>query len=97
MVSIFFNSIWQVLAIGLLVGAGLPAIFAVGIRAMAAGAGGSAEIDSSQRPNPVARVLGILCFAVVVGAILLGISIIVSSGFGYKVSFEHIIPTFIEK
>lgn len=97
MFQIFAGSIWQVLAIGLVVGAGLPAIFALGIRAMAAGAGGAAELDSSRRPNPLARVLGILCFAVVVGAILLGISIIVSSGLGYRLSFEHVIPIFVQK
>ncbi len=97
MFQIFIGSIWQVLAIALLVGAGLPAIFALGIRAMAAGAGGSAEVQTGQSPNPAARVLGILCFAVVIGAIVLGISIIVSSGLGYKVSFEHIIPTFVHK
>lgn len=97
MFEIFANSIWQVLAIGLLVGAGLPAIFAFGIKGMASGAGGSAEIDISQRPNPVARALGILCFAIVIAAVVLGISIIVSSGFGYRVSFEQLFPTFVAK
>ena len=43
MLSMFFTAIGQVLLIGLLVGAGLPALFSVGIRAMAYGTGGDAE------------------------------------------------------
>lgn len=96
MFQLFATSIWQVLAIGLVIGAGLPAIFALGIKGMAAGAGGTAEVDHA-RPNPVGRALGLLCFAIVLVAIALGISIIVSSGFGYHVSFEHVFPTFVKK
>ena len=29
--------------------------------------------------------------------IAVGLAIIISSGFGYKVSFEHVFPTFIKK
>lgn len=97
MAKLFFDAIWQVLVIGLLVGAGLPAIFAFGIKFLALGAGGSAEVDTTAKPNPAARAFGILCMAVVLSAIALGIAIIVSAGFGYTVTFEHIIPTFVEK
>ena len=30
-------------------------------------------------------------------AVALGLAIIIASGFGYKVSFEHVFPTFAEK
>lgn len=96
MAQLFFSAIGQVLLIGLIVGAGLPALFAVGVRALAYGAGGDAELDHAA-PKPLGTLVGYLCFAVVLAVILLGIAIIVSSGFGYQVSFEHIYPTFAKK
>lgn len=88
---------WQVLLVGLLLGAGLPAVFAVGIRAMAYGTGGPAGVDTSAAPHPAGRVLGFLCFAVVLLAVALGILFIVSSGLGKELSFEHIYPTLKDK
>ena len=38
---------WKVLAVGLVLGAGLPAVFAVGVRSLAWGAGGTAEVDAA--------------------------------------------------
>lgn len=92
---------WQVLAAGLLLGAGLPALFAVGIRAMAYAAGGDAETHRAGTPGPAAhpagRALGYLCFALVVLAVALGITFIVASGFGKALSFEHVYPTLVSK
>ncbi|GAA1756347.1 hypothetical protein [Nostocoides vanveenii] len=87
---------WKVLAAGLLLGAGLPAIFAFGIRALAYGQGGDAEINH-EAGHPVGKVLAILCFAIVLAAVALGITTIVASGFGQKVSFEHIYPMLVDK
>ena len=96
MMSLFFSAIGQVLLVGIIVGAGLPAIFALGVRSLAYGTGGSSEVDSAS-PHPIGKVLGIICFAIVVLVILLGLAIIISGGFGYQVSFEHIFPTFVKK
>lgn len=87
---------WQVLAAGLVLGAGLPAVFALGIRSLAFGTGGTAEVDGGA-PHPVGRVLGALCFGVVLAGVALGITIVVASGFGKEVSFEHIFPTLVNK
>ncbi|WP_409484658.1 hypothetical protein [Arsenicicoccus dermatophilus] len=95
--ELLFDAAWKVLAVGLVLGAGLPALFAVGIKAMAYGVGGSAEIDSTATPHPVGRVVGIVCFAVVAAAILTGITIIVASGFGKAVDFSHVYPTIVDK
>ncbi|MCH8611836.1 hypothetical protein [Arsenicicoccus dermatophilus] len=95
--ELLFDAAWKVLAVGLVLGAGLPALFAVGIKSMAYGVGGSAEIDSAATPHPVGRVVGILCFAVVAAAILTGITIIVASGFGKAVDFSHVYPTIVDK
>ena len=91
---------WQVLAVGLVLGAGLPAVFALGIRALAYGTGGAAgaapTAAPTAAPHPVGRVLGIACFALVIAAVLLGILFIVASGLGMDLSFEHGYPTLEE-
>lgn len=96
MFGLFVSSIWKVLAASLVIGAGLPALFAFGVRAMAFGAGGDAEVEDAPG-HPIGRVVGLLCFAVVLLAVALGITVIVAAGFGKSVSFEHVIPTFVGK
>jgi len=71
---------WQVLAVGLLLGAGLPAVFALGIRSLAWGTGGAAEVAADARPHPVGRVLAGLCFLVVVAGIAGGLYVILAAG-----------------
>lgn len=97
------NNLWlalqgagNVLLAGLILGAGLPAIFALGIRALSYGAGGSTSIDD-HRPHPVGKLLAALCFGIVILAILLGIGVIVAHGFGVKLVFQGIWPTFVSK
>ena len=92
---------WKVLAAGLILGAGLPALFALGIRSLAWGAGGDAEVHASgssgPAANPAGAVLGWVLFAIVLAGVVLGITFIVASGFGKALSFEHIYPTIIDK
>jgi len=45
------------------------------------------------RPHPVGAALGVLCFAVVLAAVALGVTFVVASGFGKTLSFTHIYPT----
>ncbi|MCO8271170.1 hypothetical protein M1L60_11255 [Actinoplanes sp. TRM 88003] len=87
---------WKVLLAGLILGAGLPALFAVGIRSMAFGAGGDAEVDHAP-PHPIGRLVAYVLFTVVVFVALLGITFIVASGFGKTISFDHIYPTIVDK
>jgi hypothetical protein len=92
---------WQVLAVGLILGAGLPTLFALGIRSLAYGAGGDAEVHESgvtgPTPKPAGTALGWVLFAIVLLVVLLGITFIVASGFGKALSFEHIYPTIVNK
>ena len=85
----------RVLVIGLLFGAGLPAIFALGVRALAYGQGGDAEV-SHERPHPIGKVLAGVAFTVVVAGVLLGLTLIVASGFGMEVVFDPF-PSVVEK
>ena len=96
MFQLFGNAIGQVVAVSIVIGAGLPALFAFGVRALAQGAGGSAEV-SGEAGKPMMKIVAWITFAVVLAVIAIGLAIIISSGFGYKVSFEHIFPTFIKK
>ena len=86
----------QVLLVGLVLGAGLPAVFALGIRAMAYGAGGDAEVEQAP-PHPLGRLLAGLCFAVVVAGVALGITVVVAGGFGKEVVFDPVLPTLVDE
>jgi hypothetical protein len=91
---------WRVLLAGLILGAGLPTVFALGIRAMAFGAGGDAEVHTARAvpgPHPVGRGIGYLLFLIVLTGVALGITFIVASGFGKALSFAHIYPTLVDK
>ena len=97
--SLEAQAIWKVLVVGLILGAGLPALFALGIRSLAYGQGGEAEAHGAgtPTPHPLGRAIGVLCFAIVVVAVALGILFIVVSGFGKQLSFSNIYPTIIDK
>ncbi|WP_338886392.1 hypothetical protein [Rhodococcus sovatensis] len=86
------DSLWQVVLVGLLLGAGLPAIFAVGLRALSVGeaSNNSTGTTTAATARPaVATAAAVLCFAVVVAAIVAGILFIMKdfldSTFGISV------------
>jgi len=87
------DSGWQVLLVALVLGAGLPMVFALGIRALAWGTGGEAERTPGGRPHAAGRIAAAACFAVVVLAVAVGITVVVSSGLGKTVSFSQGYPT----
>ncbi len=95
-VSLALASTWKVLLASMLLGAGLPALFAVGMRALAYGTGGDAEV-SHERPHRVGLVVAIACFAIVLVGVGLGLTFIVASGFGKVLSFEHVYPVLVDK
>jgi hypothetical protein len=75
-----FSALWRILVVGLLAGAGLPFIFAIGLRALnhrASGVTVSAEDTHVYGGNPGGLVVAGLCFAVVLAAIGWGIYFIV--------------------
>jgi hypothetical protein len=85
------TALWQIIVVGLVCGAGLPALFAIGLRILsqpraqtvAAGAAGgsaaSADSDVIVAAGPVGVLAATACFAVVLAAIGWGIYLIVAS------------------
>ncbi|GAA2064294.1 hypothetical protein [Williamsia deligens] len=68
-----FEAIFKVLVVGLVLGAGLPALFAVGLRLFAAGSGDTGADGATTAPNPALRAAGIALFVVIAAVILVGI------------------------
>lgn len=99
--TLAFEGAWKVLLAGLILGAGLPAIFALGIRSLAYGAGGEAEVHEAgtagPKGNPIGTIGGYVAFALVLLGVVLGITFIVATGFGKALSFAHIYPTIVDK
>jgi hypothetical protein len=67
------KSLGEVALIGLLLGAGLPLIFAIGMRFWAAEPATADGGTAVQTRNPVGQIIAYVCFAVVIVAVLVGI------------------------
>jgi hypothetical protein len=76
------HAIWRIVVVGLLAGAGLPALFAIGLRALSSGPRTATISDVNNDRVFGGSYLGLgaasLCFAVVLAAIALGIYSIVN-------------------
>jgi hypothetical protein len=75
------NALWKIIVLGLVFGAGAPALFAVGLRSLsiprAGGSPAPANDDQVYAGNPVGLVGAVLCFAIILAAIGYGIYFIV--------------------
>ena len=79
------NALWKIVVIGLLAGAGLPALFAVGLRALSprgeasgsAGPAGTAEASAEAQPDLLGKVAAGICFLAVLAAMGWGVYSIV--------------------
>jgi hypothetical protein len=105
-IALALEGAWKVLLAGLLLGAGLPAIFALGIRSLgmpAPGARGATvtgtdgTTTTDAPTSTLGKALAALCFGLVLLGVALGITFIVASGFGKQLVFENVYPTLIDK
>ena len=89
----------SVLFAGLVFGAGLPVVYAIALRVLTIGAttydDETGEIHSTPRLS--SRLFSGVLIAVVVAGIVVGMMIIVATGFGKEVSFDSIYPTIVDK
>lgn len=77
------SAVTKILTIGFLAGAGLPALFAIGLRALSIGQTGSTnyavgQAATSEASRPIGIVAAAVCFLIVLAAIGYGIDIIVN-------------------
>ncbi len=75
----YFEAIIKVLVVGLVLGAGLPAVFAMGMLAYSYGAGGEEADHVIHKPNPALKLLGILLFVFVALVIVTAVAWITRS------------------
>lgn len=80
------DSLWQVVAVGLLLGAGLPAIFALGLRALDSRQTTDSATTTTRRP--LALIAAVTCFAVVVIAIITGILFVMQGFLSHTFNIE---------
>jgi hypothetical protein len=75
------SPLWKIIVVSLACGAGLPAVFAIGLKVLDFGGSRRSDEPSSTlvvTRNPVALAIAGLCFAVVLAAIGWGIYLIVA-------------------
>jgi hypothetical protein len=99
MFSLFLQDLWKVLLYSLLLGAGLPVVYALGVRASALGTAGAdgADANAVRRRHALGRTLAGLCFLIVLAGVGVGLASIVAAGHGEQLSFDHVYPTFVPK
>lgn len=98
-ISLALKGASNVLFAGLVFGVGLPVIYALAMRALTIGASVDTDPDGAPRLHPTAssKAITALLLAVIVGGVALGITIIVASGLGKVVTFDHVIPMLVDK
>jgi len=74
------QALGQVLVVGLLLGAGLPALFALGVRALnttrTVVVAVTPSVRDSSKPSPAAIAVASTCFGLCILAVLFGIAVI---------------------
>jgi hypothetical protein len=90
------DATWRILLIGILLGAGLPTLFAVGVRALAWD-GTDGAPTPGVRPPLRGRIVAYAAFGLDILAILMGITYIVLHGLGINVTFNGLLPIFTPK
>jgi len=81
------DALWKIIVFGLVLGAGLPALFAVGVRALGVGQSDEADTETGTvqagtvqagRGSLAGQAFAVLCFAAILAAIGWGIYSIVN-------------------
>jgi hypothetical protein len=97
MFSLFLQDAWKVLLYSVVLGAGLPVLYALGIRSLAIGSNGSDTSSAPSGRNPAGTVLAAILFLVVIAGVAVGLTYIVAAGKGEQLSFSHVYPTIVPK
>lgn len=74
------DALWKIVVVGVLLGAGLPALFAVGLRALGPSSVSAGSGDAAAAGNLAGKAVAVVCFAVVLAGIAWGVYKIVHPG-----------------
>ncbi|OPX10483.1 hypothetical protein [Mycobacterium sp. AT1] len=86
----YLEAILKVLAVGLVLGAGLPAVFAIGLVAFSKGSGGVANDGTTTAPNPALKFAGLLLFTLVAAVIVIAILYITKGTIQHHFGFNPV-------
>ncbi|MGV9797506.1 hypothetical protein ACWDTP_05540 [Mycobacterium sp. NPDC003449] len=86
----YLEAIFKVLVVGLILGAGLPAVFAAGLVAFSNGAGGTHQDGTVQAPNPAMKFVGLALFTLVAAVIVIAILWITKSTIIHHFGFNPV-------
>ena len=67
------TAVFQIIVAGLIIGAGLPALFSIGVRLNAEGVGVVSHDGAAPRKNPLLNAISWVLFAVVFAAVVIGV------------------------
>lgn len=100
--KLVFEAAWHVLWVGLVLGAGLPLMFALGVRSMAGRTvtdeDGTVTVEGG---SGFGKILAAICFLVCVYGVVAGFMVIVGGGQGKMMEFHYFhgfpFPTLVPK
>jgi cytochrome b len=78
-----YTAVFQIIVAGLLIGAGLPALFAIGVRMNAEGSGVVAHDGTVAHRNPALAALSWAIFALVLAVVIIGVLFIARDFIGH--------------
>jgi hypothetical protein len=67
------TAVFQIIVAGLIIGAGLPALFSIGVRLNAEGVGVVSHDGAAPQKNPALNALSWVLFAIVFAAVIIGV------------------------
>ena len=90
-ISLTLTGVWKVLAAGLVLGAGLPFVYGLGLRALGIGTTTTAD-GSTTKANATGKLIFAICLAIVLIGVALGLMFIIATGLGKQLVFHGILP-----
>jgi hypothetical protein len=77
------TAVFQIIVAGLIIGAGLPTLFSLGVRLNAEGVGATEHGGTTSGKNPALNALSWVIFAVVLAAVVIGVLFIARDFIGH--------------
>ncbi len=90
-ISLTLTGVWKVLAAGLVLGAGLPFVYGLGLRALGIGTTTTAD-GTTTKANTTGKLIFTICLAIVLIGVALGLMFIIATGLGKQLVFHGILP-----